>query len=174
MKTWKGLGAARTTATLAFALSVALVFGLLLFVVWSDAHCRQTKDCGGYQPATQKTPNGKHEETLWERTTHDPIALYTFWLAIFTAGLTVASIWQGYFLVSADKNARIAANAARDTAKAAEKTADAALGVELPRLEMCDVSWDGGPASTLEMIKQGTIKIHLRNYGRTTVSAQPG
>ena len=82
-------------------------------------HCRYTQDCRGYKHASQRYEENKHNETLWERTTNDPIAFYTLLLAVFTGGLTFASIWQGYFLVRADKTARTAADAALTTAQTA-------------------------------------------------------
>ena len=101
-------------------LSVAafLVFaGAFGFEVWSAEQCRYTQDCGGYQRAHE---GGAHQSAglpWWYPT--DAIGLYTLLLAVFTAGLTVASVWQGYFLVRADRTARTAADAALKTAQTA-------------------------------------------------------
>ena len=47
------------------------------------------------------------------------LARYTWWLAVLTGGLVVVAVGQGYFLLRADRTARIAANAANLSAKAA-------------------------------------------------------
>lgn len=87
--------------------------------VWIAQQCEETKNCAGYSRAHYSAPQQQPAETLWERTLRDPLALYTFLLAIFTCGLAAASIWQGYFLIQADRTARRAADAALLNAKTA-------------------------------------------------------
>ena len=84
------------------------------FAAWSADECRRSQQCGGYQRAQEKSPNSKPEESFWHKTTDDPVAYFTLWLAVFTGGLAIASIWQGVFLIRADRTARIAADAARE------------------------------------------------------------
>ena len=92
---------------------------LIFLFFWSEANdCRNTQDCGTYPRHTEKHNQGKDPETLWERTTSDPIAFYTLWLTAFTAVLALASIWQGRLLIRADRTANMAANAALTTAQA--------------------------------------------------------
>jgi hypothetical protein len=62
---------------------------------------------------------------IWERTWDDPVAFYTLILGIFTGLLFTVSATQIYFLIRADKTARI-------TAEAANLNAKAAIGSELP------------------------------------------
>jgi hypothetical protein len=62
-------------------------------------------------------------ESLWVPT--DSVGLYTLVLAVFTLLLVVVSSVQGYFLLRADRTARIAANAA-------DLSARAAVGIQLP------------------------------------------
>jgi hypothetical protein len=94
--------------------ALIVILGLFGFV-WTKAdECSRAQDCRGYRGATYSRPDQKREETLWDKTTSDPIALYTFLLAIFTAGLAIASIFQGYFLIRADRTARLAADAAKE------------------------------------------------------------
>ena len=62
--------------------------------------------------------------SLWHRTLNDPVAFFTFWLAIFSAVLTGVSLIQMWFVSRADKTARIAADAAKDSAAAATEAAD--------------------------------------------------
>jgi len=63
------------------------------------------------------TGNNDGSKTVWQRTTGDPVAFFTFVLAVFTAILSIVSIAQGYFLFRADNTARKAAEAASLTAR---------------------------------------------------------
>jgi hypothetical protein len=62
-------------------------------------------------------------ESLWVPT--DSVGLYTLVLAVFTGLLVAVSAGQGYFLLRADKTARIVATAA-------DLSARAAVGIQLP------------------------------------------
>ena len=94
---------------------------VLLFVASAAASSSQTP---AQQPKTASTtsntertsPKQEPSETIWQRTTTDPIALYTLVLAIFTGLLFIVSAIQGGFLLRADKTARITAEAARKSA----------------------------------------------------------
>lgn len=72
-------------------------------------------------------PSASHEnaQSLWVPT--DSVGLYTLVLAAFTALLVVVSGVQGYFLLHANKTARIAAEAAK-------KSADIIPAIERPYL----------------------------------------
>jgi hypothetical protein len=68
-------------------------------------------------PQSQQIEKVDHPEAAndgVERTAEKQIAYYTKWLAWFTLALVAVSGIQGYFLLRADKTARIAADAARD------------------------------------------------------------
>jgi hypothetical protein len=67
-------------------------------------------------------------QSLWVPT--DSIGLYTLVLAVFTGLLFATSAFQGYFLIRADRTARISADAAATSAKAARDAADAAIATE--------------------------------------------
>jgi hypothetical protein len=71
----------------------------------------------------KKTENNENAQSLWVPV--DSVGLYTLVLAVFTGLLTLVSAAQGYFLLRADKTARIAADAANLNAKAA-------IAIELP------------------------------------------
>jgi hypothetical protein len=94
------------------------------------------------------------EKKAADISTGERLAAYTLWLAIFTGLLVVISGVQGYFLLRADKTARITANAAK-------LSAEAAIGVELPKLFV----------KKIELIRVeptfGTVEITITNYGRT-------
>ena len=68
-------------------------------------------DCS-YCSAEAETAEEKPAEPLWQRTTADPVAFYTFVLACFTGALVIVSAVQIRFLIRADKTATKVANAA--------------------------------------------------------------
>ncbi|VTZ22462.1 hypothetical protein MPC1_1230001 [Methylocella tundrae] len=90
---------------------------------------------------------------IWDRTFDDPVAFFTFVLSCFTLALVIVSAIQIRFLIRGDKTARI-------TAEAADLSAQAAIGIELPRLfssvkvnRVNDSLW--------------SVVISVTNYGRT-------
>jgi len=73
----------------------------------------------------------------------DRIAKYTLWLAILTGALVVVSGFQGYFLIRADRTARITADATGKMAEAvniqarvAKATHAANVGVQTPKFSL--------------------------------------
>jgi hypothetical protein len=83
-------------------------------------------------PPNQQIEAAGHPQATNEGADHaaeKQIAYYTKWLAWFTAALVAVSGIQGYFLLRADKTARIAANAADLSAKAA-------VGIQLPIIRL--------------------------------------
>jgi hypothetical protein len=98
--------------------------------VWAIDHPNDQQHVSQSKPTTegatdQEQPSktfGKAVSIIWDRTWDDPVAFYTFVLAIFTALLAVVSATQIYFLIRADKTARISAEAAQATADAIQIT----------------------------------------------------
>ena len=160
----------------------------------SDGICRRRKFVSAYlipspqhqnsakiesKIADQKTPekvddHNAKTEPLWVPT--DSVGLYTLVLAVFTGLLVFVSIGQGYFLLRADKTARIAANAANLSAKAA-------IGQKLPILRCItphlwpapSALYSGGYAGTGDPTKHNFIKIlwlELFNHGETLAYPQ--
>jgi hypothetical protein len=129
-------------------------------------------------PPSQQIESSSHpkpaNETL-ERTAEKEIAQYTKWLAWFTGALVVVSAIQGFFLLRADKTARIAANAAT-------RSSNAAIGMELPILDVASLSIDMlsvTPGTDLTGAYGGVVNegvpglnsvisaIPIENFGRT-------
>jgi hypothetical protein len=75
------------------------------------------------QSAEKPAEHNTKTESLWVPT--DSVGLYTLVLAVFTGLLVAVSSIQGWFLLRADKTARIAANAA-------DRSARAAIALQLP------------------------------------------
>jgi hypothetical protein len=120
---------------------------------------------------TKIAEHGGKTESLWIPT--DSVGLYTLVLAAFTGLLVFVSSAQGYFLLRADKTARIAANAAK-------LSADAAVGLALPIVgaddpELLDVDGfvpDGDPYAGSDVSglpKKFSVipMIAFRNEGQT-------
>jgi hypothetical protein len=76
-----------------------------------------------HQTANKINTDSDKAQSLWVPT--DSVGLYTLVLAVFTGLLVAVSTGQGYFLLRADKTARIAANAA-------VTQANAIIGAERP------------------------------------------
>jgi hypothetical protein len=112
---------------LALGFLVATAIWAIVFVRQSS---RQPQQSGTYATSEQHSAdklqnNQDQSQSLWIPT--DSIGLYTLVLATFTGLLFAVSVFQGYFLLRADKTARI-------TAESAKRSADAAIAADLPDL----------------------------------------
>jgi hypothetical protein len=118
-------------------LLIALILGAMLLVypliklIESPLPAPQTKanqraNKGAEDSGTKNEPSESVGQRLgfWERTFDDPIAFYTFVLAIFTGVLGTVSLIQLTFIFRADRTARITANAAMSSANTAVDTVD--------------------------------------------------
>jgi hypothetical protein len=87
------------------------------------------------QKCYEAAHNGGHKseecKSLWERTTSDPVAFFTLWLVIFTAGLTVSTVLLWRAGEKQFRHARIASmRQSRDmraSIVAVQRSADAAM-----------------------------------------------
>jgi hypothetical protein len=60
---------------------------------WQAAHAPseiEKQKC--YETAEQEGHKSEECKTMWERTTSDPVAFFTFWLVIFTGGLGISTV----------------------------------------------------------------------------------
>jgi hypothetical protein len=99
--------------------------------------------------------------SLWVPT--DSVGLYTLVLAVFTGLLVVVSTGQGYFLIRSDKTARITANAA-------DLSARAAIAIELPIItaEPDHFGWGQRRIGNAHAIASFSVdRIIFFNSGRT-------
>lgn len=109
-------------------LAICLVLGIALFVsVVAPFQPPQHEQQQTYAKQKAETKPAEHKPTksLWERTHEDAVAFYTFVLSCFTGLLVIVTATQIGFLIRADKTARIAA-------EAADRSARAAIGIQLP------------------------------------------
>jgi hypothetical protein len=95
----------KMATVLSFAIFVAF-FSWQMWIASVQPHDREATSHRAQNAAKETAPQSADER----------LALYTEWLAAFTGLLTVVSAVQGIFLFRADRTARIAAEAARDTA----------------------------------------------------------
>jgi hypothetical protein len=72
-----------------------------------------------YESSQEKREQSK---SFWQRTTEDPIAFFTLWLAIFTMILSAVAVIQIKFLVRAEGIATKTAQAAKDSAEVAKQS----------------------------------------------------
>lgn len=82
---------------------------------------------------------------VWEKTWDDAVAFYTAVLGVFTGLLVVVSGLQGFFLLRADKTARIAANAA-------DLSARAAIALQLPIIRVTPATLGWGDSIQNEVL----------------------
>jgi hypothetical protein len=169
------------------------LFGVLVAVyglaIWGSTQIPTNPAAHGAERASQKEePKVSADER---------VASYTGWLALLTGLLVAVTSGQIGFLIRADKTARIsadaaktAADAARDAANsakeqslhlrasvvsaqkaadAADLSAKAAIGVELPSLHIVSVTSDVDPAVVTfpEYVRLLTPVVEYTNYGRT-------
>ena len=175
---------------------IALGF-LVATVFWIGALAWQAsyapRDSERRQCEETATKEGRKTEeckTLWERTTSDPVAFFTFWLVVFTGGLTVSTVllWRAgerqFQLLSEtsaaqSRDMQASLNIANRSAHAAEKAAEAsnlnakaAIGVELPIVSIAKAELHRAPGVAGQIAgghvpAEITLAIDFKNRGRT-------
>lgn len=134
---------------------IAILLVLAVALAWFSSQQTPSRD-------NHKLSNNAEEKTT--KTTvddaNDRIASYTGWLAALTAALVAVSIGQGFFLLRSDKTANINADAAR-------KSANAAMGVALPRFVVTEIRIQRGGGETVEEALERPIQITLVNMGQS-------
>jgi hypothetical protein len=116
-------------------------------------------------PPSQQIENTDHQQAAnegAERTAEKQIAYYTKWLAWFTGALVAVSGIQGYFLLRADNTARLAANAA-------DLSARAAVAIELPIIRIDPDNGSFGVRQEFGIRTEELLIQHVgfKNDGRT-------
>jgi hypothetical protein len=102
-----------------------ILIGLLLAsLFWVGVFVWQSSQPPNRASETSQHCEGTKSECA-KAATDERIADYTWWLALLTGALVTVSAVQGYFLLRSDKTARIAANAA-------DRSARAAIALQLP------------------------------------------
>jgi|HubBroStandDraft_5_1064220.scaffolds.fasta_scaffold175120_2 hypothetical protein len=135
--------------------TIALLGCLVMGLGWIDRSWQEGSSANPNQRVSYKTADKPTKIGADER-----IADYTWWLAVLTGALVIVSISQGFFLLRADKTARMTAAAALKSAETAEKDLLASHQplVTISNLELCE------PNSRDE--ERTHISFRLRNSGK--------
>lgn len=120
------------------------------------------------QPATkanqEKPPKSLWNSlsVIWDKTWEDPVAFYTFVLTGFTGLLAFVSFFQGVLLLRSDRTARIAANAA-------DLSARAAIAIELPILRAAPNGLSHGSTREFGITREhcSAHYVNISNGGKT-------
>ena len=148
-----------------------VLFGLLLAVAifamgatfWSSRQQPSAEQSSASRQQTEKKSggDGKEAQSLWVPT--DFVGLYTLVLCVFTGVLAIVSIFQGVMLLRSDNTARIAANAA-------DLSARAAVAIELPIIRVVPDRFGYGSRQNNDDPRIEYCAIHtldFSNGGRT-------
>jgi hypothetical protein len=138
------------------------------------AHHKQGVSYSVSERDSQRDGKAQKDETIYSLLKPtDAVGFYTLTLSVFTLALVIASIAQGWFLLRANKTALIAA-------KAADLSARAAIGIELPIIGASSPELNSidapitpdesyGSRETIGIPTKYSVipKVTLRNDGRT-------
>lgn len=101
---------------------------------------------------------GESLSVIWDKTWEDPVAFYTFVLTGFTGLLAFVSFFQGAMLLRSDRSARIAA-------EAADLSARAAIAVNLPIIRIVPAKVGYGSSGLQRHIS--VYSLQFSNLGAT-------
>jgi hypothetical protein len=121
-----------------------------------------------HTPETAHAPEDVNQQPWDLKAADDPVAVFTFLLVVIAGGQVCLFWWQLNLIRDGADDAAKAARAAEASAAAAILNAQAALGVELPRLELQGTEFTLGPRPIWEKLRFGWFIISFRNHGRTT------
>jgi hypothetical protein len=150
----------RSEIILGFLIATICWIGVLGWQAAYEPSKMEKEKC--QQAAEKFGTKAENCKNLWEKTTSDPVAFFTLWLVIATAGLGALAIVQIRFLVNADVTARASARAAQRAAATAER---ALVVVERAFIMISDmnVSTIGQYGTIIDY----RIAINVSNSGRT-------
>jgi hypothetical protein len=167
---------------LGFILATVFWIGIL---GWQAAHAPSETEKRQCQEAAHKADHKSEEcKTLWERTTSDPVAFFTFWLVISTIGLGASTVmlWRAgekqfrlarrsSAIQSRDMQASIAAS--NRTASMAARAAEAAHTSNKIAQETAErqlrayIVPEKVTATVMKIGLSPEVQVQLRNSGQT-------
>lgn len=126
------------------------------------------KEAAGYKArqqtqSSQNRPEKKSDDVVVPDKADDRIARYTFWLAMLTGGLVVVSAVQIFFLIRADKTARIMAETAQRQATTMGSWADAADKQMLLIGQQTDIQRKQHTLGQLQFFATHRPRLHVRH-----------
>ena len=154
---------------------VASVFWISVFL-WQSSHSaseHEKEQC--YDEAKHLGHKAEEYQEFLERTTSDPVAFFTLTLTFATIALGAISLRQFYYLSRSDATARMAAEAARDSADAFPVVERAyvypiivSAGTTEACIENAKVFYLGDPSKNDEpTTDRAEITFKFKNYGKT-------
>lgn len=147
------------------ALTLVALFWLCFYGVASSSPS-PPENKPAIEPGNRSTENAaakeRPTESFWERTTSDPLDLYTALLAVFTGALVIVSACQIYFLIRADKTSRTAAEAAKKSADSLRNIERAYVFIDYELLRERNEAIKVGGISPYKQ-----IELVFKNLGRT-------
>lgn len=164
-------------ASVAGALCITTVILIAWLVIHSSRPTLNKPAVDSANHNTQAKPEGEQpkEAGWWRiplRTIEDPVALWTFFLVVFTGVLSCVSMRQFKYLRRADQTARLSANAAMLSAKISQKVL-----TDLERPHLCLVVknhnfrefLEGQIDGVISISRDGTptIRYCFKNYGKS-------
>jgi len=147
-----------------FALGTLIIVAVF-FATSPDrqAACNQPTGKAEYAVSQYKPP-----ESFWEKTEGDPVATFTGILALLTFILAAVAVFQIYFLKRADKTARVtadaaklSADAARDSIRLAQNTAERQLRAYIYTNELTII------ARVNDRTTSAAVQVQIKNFGST-------
>jgi hypothetical protein len=157
-------------------IGIAVFVAAVMVLTLSSSSPPPHQQAGEGSAANQNGKEGEKRElhkTLWERTTEDPVAFFTFWLVIFTGLLFVVAGLQVWLLIRAEDVSLQTAQAAKESADAAKEAADAnRAAVRLAentaqRQLRAYVNFYDITSSEIAEGRAIAIRINMRNFGQT-------
>jgi hypothetical protein len=125
-----------------------------------------------YEEATKTGHKSGECKSFWERTTSDPVAFFTFTLTVVTLALGAISVRQFHYLKRSDATARIAAEAARNSADALISAERAHLFVAVDGNTIGEIvskygMWDKSESMFSDDVETPSVAYSFRNFGKT-------
>jgi hypothetical protein len=125
-----------------------------------------------YDDAKKSEHKSEECKWFWERTASDPVAFFTFTLTVVTLALGAISIRQFHYLKRSDATARIAAEAARNSANALISAERAHLFVAVDANSIGEIvstygRWDKSESMFSQDVETPSVAYSFRNFGKT-------
>jgi hypothetical protein len=143
-----------------------------LFVVWVSfgTYWQQSSIQPNYNQAVERS-HDRTENSGPKIIADERIANYTWWVAAFTCALSVVSAFQIFFLIRADKTARISAESAKQSAEAGITAANAAVKAEqahvYPIIGYENIVQVVQSRRTTQKTREIRVSYRLKNFGKT-------
>lgn len=101
----------------------------------------------------------QHPKSFWQRTTDDPVALFTMGILVFNGLLTYAT----YRLVVSTNRLW---EAGERQLKFARTSVEAAIGLETPKVVLASIDLEGSGCMDV-LLEQPCVRVDVKNHGRT-------